>query len=367
VIGVLVTPLALLAVLLLWLWQPLADALFWLLDWILQILYAVLEYMATLPTANLNHPAPPLWALAFAVPGILLLLAPKGIPARWAGLAFLLPLVFVETEKPAPGDIKLTMLDVGQGLALVVQTANHWLVYDTGAKFSTGSDQGQHVLLPFLRSQGVSQLDQLIISHGDNDHIGGAASLLNEIPANKVLTSVPDALEPYAPEKCRAGQQWTWDAVRFTILSPGLNSPESDNDLSCVLKIDAAQISVLLTGDIEAGGEAWLLANQPEQLKADILVSPHHGSHSSSTAEFLAAVKPRTILISAGYRNSYGHPHPDIMARYRQSQANIYNTANNGAISISAKAIYNQRALEARYWHSKQPSGDNDGGIYSNR
>ena len=171
--------------------------------------------MAALPFAIITHAQPSLWALVFAIPGVLLLLAPRGIPARWLSLVMFLPLIFTEPKIPEPGNINLTLLDVGQALSLVVQTQNHWLVYDTGAKFSEESDIGKSVLLPFLRQQGAEKVDKLIISHGDNDHIGGAVSVLRGIPVEQLLTSAPERLKDYAPVKCRAGQSWLWDDVRL--------------------------------------------------------------------------------------------------------------------------------------------------------
>ena len=182
VISLLVVPLSLLAILVMFISPLLASKLFFVVDTVLQGLWWLLAHLAELPLATISHAQPSVWALLFAIPGILLLLAPSGIPARWLSLVMFLPLVFTESKQPETGDINMTLLDVGQGLSVVVQTTNHWLVYDTGAKFSAESDLGQSVLLPFLRLQGVGKIDKLIISHGDNDHIGGAASLMRGIP-----------------------------------------------------------------------------------------------------------------------------------------------------------------------------------------
>ncbi len=358
VISLLIVPVALGAVLLMFVWQALADQLFFLLDQILQGLYWLLEFLASLPFAIVNHPQPSYWALAFAVPGLLILLAPKGMPARWSGLVMLLPLAFSSAQKPETGDLNLTLLDVGQGLAVVVQTANHWLVYDTGAKFSAESDRGQSVVLPFLRLHDVTKLDQLIISHGDNDHIGGAASVLSEIPADRVMTSVPERLREYAPVACMAGQSWQWDGVRFTLLSPDTSSIASENDNSCVLKIDAEYGSVLLTGDIEADAESRLFETYRGHLKSAVMIAPHHGSNTSSTLPFLQMVQPDVVLIPAGYRNQFGHPHRDVLMRYRQLNAKVLNNADSGAISVrinkNSIAVETQRDIDARYWHNDQ-------------
>ena len=356
VISFLVVPLSLLAVLVMFGSPLLASKLFIIVDTTLQGLWWLLARFAELPLATISHAQPSVWALVFAIPGILLLLSPVGIPSRWLSLVMFLPLVFSVSQKPETGDIKMTLLDVGQGLSAVVQTANHWLVYDTGAKFSTESDMGQSVLLPFLRLQGAGKIDKLIISHGDNDHIGGAASLMLGIPTEQVLTSVPQQLSNYSPVMCATGQSWTWDKVRFTLLSP--QQPfVSENDNSCVLKIQSEQGSVLLTGDIEALAESWLVETYGNNLKAKVLIAPHHGSKTSSTSGFLQAIQPEYVLIPAGYRNQFGHPHRDVLLRYEQINAKCFNSADSGAITVSEKAglweVQPMRDTESKYWNVK--------------
>jgi competence protein ComEC len=215
VISLLAVPLALVGVLVMFVSPFLAVKLFFIVDVALQGLGWLLFHMAEWTYATVTHVQPSVWALVFAIPGVLLLLAPRGIPARWLSLIMFLPLIFTASKKPEPGSINLTVLDVGQALSLVVQTQNHWLIYDAGAKFSEESDIGKSVLLPFLRQQGAEKVDKLIISHGDNDHIGGAVSVLRGIPVEQLLTSAPERLTDYLPVKCRAGQTWLWDDVRF--------------------------------------------------------------------------------------------------------------------------------------------------------
>lgn len=355
-ISFLVVPFALLGVLLMFISTPLATGLFWLVDWSLQKLQWSLDYLAAQPFSAINHAPPSAWALVFAAFSLLTLLTPKGFPARWLGLVLLLPLIFTETEHPAIGDIKLTLLDVGQGLSVVVQTAQHSLVYDTGAKFSANSDQGKSVVLPFLHQQGIDKIDQLIISHGDNDHIGGAESLLHGIPVEAVLTSVPEKFSDYRPVQCIAGQSWVWDDVVFTILSPA-GQMTSENDNSCVLHIKSLHGTALLTGDIEADAESWLVKTYSDNLKADVLIAPHHGSKTSSTDGFLQAVHPKTILIPAGYRSQFGHPHADVLARYRDINAQWLNSADSGAITVSVQngawQIQALRQTDSHYWNFK--------------
>ena len=356
VISLLAVPLSLLAVVLMFGFPLLASKLFMLVDSALQGLWWLLVRLAELPLATISHAQPSVWALMFALPGVLLLLAPRGMPARWLSCVMFLPLVFTPVNKPKAGSINMTLLDVGQGLSVVVQTENHWLVYDTGAKFSAESDMGRSVVLPFLRRQGADKIDKLLISHGDNDHIGGALSLMQGMPTEQVLTSVPQQLSDYSPLRCEAGQSWTWDKVTFTLLSPQ-HPFVSDNDNSCVLKIEAEQGAVLLTSDIETAAESWLVETYGNHLKAKVLIAPHHGSKTSSTFEFLQAVQPVYVLISSGYRNQFGHPHQEVLDRYQQIKAQWINTADSGAISLGLKdglwQVQSLRATESKYWNVK--------------
>jgi len=356
-ISVLAVPLSLLAVIIMFVWPALAVKLFFLVDIVLQGLWWLLSWLANMPLSVITHTQPSIVALLLAIPAILILLAPAGIPARWLGLVMLLPMVFTEPDQPKNGAIRMTLLDVGQGLSALVQTAHHWLVFDTGAKFSQQSDMGETVLLPFLRAQGVKQIDSLIVSHGDNDHIGGAESLLHDMKIEQVLTSVPRQLSDYAPLRCVAGQSWMWDEVKFTVLAPPPQGFVADNDNSCVLKIQSEHGALLLTGDIEAAAESWLVETYGEQLKANVLIAPHHGSKTSSTQAFLRAVQPDMVLIPAGYRNQFGFPHPAVVQRYQGINAKWLNSADSGAIDIRAKEnawiVTTQRNMAGKYWNSQ--------------
>jgi competence protein ComEC len=356
IISFLVVPLALLAITIMFIAPSVAVGLFFLVDWVLRGLWWLLDHLAKLPLATVSHTQPSLWALVFAVFSILILLAPRGLPARWLGLVLLLPLIFTDTKHPETGEIKLTLLDVGQGLAVVIQTAEHSLVYDTGAKFSVDSDSGKSVLLPFLRQQNINKIDQLIVSHGDNDHIGGAESLLQGIVVENVLTSAVEKLSDYQPVQCVAGQSWVWDDVKFTILSPA-QQRHSDNDNSCVLKVQSRSGTALLTGDIEASAESWLVQTYGDNLKAKLLIAPHHGSKTSSTRGFLQAVQPEIILIPSGYRNSFGHPHSEVLARYQDIHARWLSSANSGAITVSQNQgvwqVQELRQTDSHYWNFK--------------
>lgn len=238
----------------------------------------------------------------------------------------------------------------------MLQTSNHLLVFDTGAKTSPDFDMGKAVLIPFLHSLGTTKIDRLIISHGDNDHIGGAQSLLAEIHTDSIYTSVPQLLPDNVAIPCIAGQQWQWDKVLFTMLSPPKNKFSSKNDNSCVLKITAPQGSVLLTGDIEAQAEHELITYAGSGLKSDVLIAPHHGSKTSSTADFLQQVKPKLILIPAGYKNRYHFPHPSVITRYQNQQLKWLMTGTAGAIKVKTSTAglesFSYRTAQEKYWHN---------------
>lgn len=356
VLGTLLIPVCLLGALLLpgipiigaWLLQTAAS--------LLSLVWPVLEGMSDWSWAQWAHPQPPLWHIVLALLGGLLLLAPRGVPARWLGLVLALPAVLFTPSRLAPGQFRLTLLDVGQGLAAVVETRHRTLVFDTGARLGPGFDMGRAVIAPYLRFRGISRLDALIISHGDNDHAGGARSLLAEFPAGVLRTSAPAALAGYSPEYCMSGQRWQWDGVDFTTLGPDIDLQGKDNDRSCVLRVAAAGGSVLLTGDIERTGEQALILHWGDGLRSDALIVPHHGSKTSSTAEFLQAVQPRAALIPAGYLNRFGFPSATVVERYRRIGADIWSTAHSGAITLeTAKGqpslqIDGWRQGHFRYW-----------------
>ncbi len=356
VVELLAVPLILITLPLMFCWPFLATKLLWLISQLLQGLYWFLTELAQLPFAVWSHPQPDGWAVFLALLGMLLLFAPRGIPARSLSMIFCLPLWFGQAEKIKSGEFTLTLLDVGQGLSAVLQTANHVLVFDTGAKSSADFDMGKAVVLPFLENSAVSKIDRLIISHGDNDHLGGTESLLAGIRTNSVYSSVPQLFPHNAAVACVAGQQWQWDQVNFMILSPSQQKFASDNDNSCVLKVESAKGSVLLTGDIEAEAEQALVA-AGAKLKTDVLIAAHHGSKTSSTVEFLEQVKPKLILIPAGYKNRYRFPHPSVIRRYQTQRIDWLMTGTAGAIKVKFKnsglKTFSYRESHAKYWHQK--------------
>ncbi len=360
-VGLLVVPLALFAVLLFIFTEPLGIGLLEVAAALIEVFWPALQWLASLQHAEWTQHQPQGWTLLPAISGMALLLMPRGIPGRAAGLVLLLPLLLVRPAQPGQGEVRITLLDVGQGLAAVVQTASHVLVYDAGPRFSDSFDTGQAVVVPFLRREGVRQLDTLVVSHGDNDHIGGVASLLKAFPVRRILSSVPGQLPARRATFCRRGDQWQWDGVRFTVLHPAAQSAGSGNNGSCVLHIEAAGGGrLLLTGDIEQVAEQQLLREQRDRLGAEVLVVPHHGSNTSSSAAFIAAVAPSIALFPTGYLNRYRMPRPEVLARYQAAGVNYLETGRHGALTVRFSAqdarpqLTAWREQQPRYWHWRE-------------
>lgn len=320
----------------------------------LDLAWRALQPLAALDWATLvlPHPSP---AVAFcAGVGAMLLLAPRGLPARALGLVWMAPLYLHAPPRPAPGDFWLTVLDVGQGLAAVVQTHARTLVFDTGPGFSDRFDAGAAVLVPYLRHTGVASIDRLVVSHGDFDHRGGLDSVLAQVPVDDVLSGGPlPILHPRA-HACRDGLAWSWDGVEFRVLSPPAGYVGEDNDASCVLSVRGRGGGALLTGDIEADGERGLIDRHGARLPHEIMLAPHHGSASSSSAPLLAAVQPRYVVFPVGYRNRWRFPAAAVVERYRRQRAQILRTDRDGAVTLrvdgSGIGAERYRRTHRRFW-----------------
>lgn len=355
VIGLFVIPLALLGTALTAIGDEPARLVFSVAEQLLEWTWGVLEALATRSMPVWTPPHPPWWAIPVALVGAGLLIAPRGLPGRWLGLLLMLPALRPQLDLLQPGAFELTVLDVGQGSAAVVRTRHHALVFDTGSRMSDRFDMGSSVVLPYLRWVGIGRIDTLVVSHGDNDHSGGAAFLLRSVPVGLVYAGVPQELPSPRAMPCQGGQDWIWDGVRFVFLSPSVLGGK-ENDLSCVLQVISGAQRLLLTGDIERGAEAQLVAGFNSQLRSDVLVVPHHGSNTSSTWEFLRQVQPRYALISSGYLNRFGFPHPRVVERLQDVGAVILNTAEEGAICVGLgngalpHVAYRYRRDYRRYW-----------------
>jgi len=326
--------------------------------WLMQGVDAMLQWLSAFGWAAWALPAPDMWAVVLALAGVGWLLLP-GLRARWLGGFMFLPLLFPPVSGPAPGSFEAEVLDVGQGTAILVRTAGHTLLYDTGPALGD-NDAGQQIVLPRLRALGVARLDGLVLTHDDLDHTGGAASVMRDMEPRWLLTSLPagHALlkRPFLP--CVRGQHWQWDGVAFEILNPpdyAHAQPErSDNNKSCVLKIAQGSQSLLLTADAERIGELEMTERVADKLPATVLVAGHHGSKTSSIAEFVDAVRPQHVVFTMGWKNRFGHPHPSVVRRLAETGATLHRTDRQGWVRLTfakdAVEIEHWRAQHRRYW-----------------
>jgi len=354
-VSAIITPLALACAFL-----PI-DALLHLADALTGWLMKFLEWCDSLPLALWQQPVPPAWTVLVATVGVLWLLAPRGIASRWIGLVLFLPALLATPPRPAPGEAWITTLDVGQGLSVLVRTSDHALLFDAGPAYAD-SDSGERIIAPYLRAVGATQLDAMIVSHNDIDHSGGALSVLRDAKVGRLLSSL-EAANPIVqaatePRRCVRGEKWRWDGVEFEVIHP---APEDYargdlriNDLSCVLRVSSAHGTMLLTGDIEKTAEALLVQRDGEKLRANAMLAPHHGSRTSSTAALIAAVRPQIVVIPVGYRNRFGHPRADVVARYVESNAQVLRTDLDGAVTVhldgAGVRARGERAARPRYW-----------------
>ncbi|MFW0757502.1 DNA internalization-related competence protein ComEC/Rec2 [Pseudomonas sp. H11T01] len=346
-VSLVVLPAALLGTLLLPL-PYIGEGLLWLagglIGWLFQALALIAGYVpAWVPAAI------PLWVWGISVLGAFLLLLPKGLPLRLLGWPMLLLMAFVPLKTVPNGEAEIWQLDVGQGLAIIVRTRHHTLLYDAGPRFGD-FDLGERVVLPSLRKLGVRELDVMLLSHADADHAGGARSVMRGLPVARVLSGDPDALPAeLQAQSCESGKKWEWDEVSFELWQ--WSSATDSNQKSCVLQVQAKGERLLLTGDIDAQAERALLES-PLAVATDWLQAPHHGSRSSSSMVFLKALSPTAVLISRGRSNSFGHPHPQVMARYRKLDMMAYDSAEQGAIRLQLGAFKPPEAMrqQRRFW-----------------
>ncbi|MBL4820954.1 MAG: DNA internalization-related competence protein ComEC/Rec2 [Gammaproteobacteria bacterium] len=355
----LIVPLCLLGTVVMGIWPDLGGLLFYCSDTLLGIMFVGLEWIAN------NNWSPGSWRvsvdfrliLLFSAVGCLLMLLPAFGSYRLLGMLLLMPLIFPRPDSRSNDVLELHVLDVGQGLAIIIRTANHVLVYDTGASFVGGFDSGAAIVGPVLTSMGITEVDLLIVSHADNDHAGGVHGLVQNIAVKNILTSIPESDPLVNAQPCRAGQKWSWDRVRFNILHPENPSGLSANNGSCVLQIQMGGHSILLPGDIEAPMEQRLLRQTKATLAGDILVAAHHGSNTSSTARLVNALQPQVVIFSAGYRSQFGHPTEAVQSRFRGIGSRLFNTSAAGMISVYLEQGIAQARVELyreqrpKYWH----------------
>jgi len=350
-----IVPCALFGSLLLVACPPLAGPVWWLAARLVHGQWRLLEVMAGWPGAQWYLPTVHASALGLAMLGALWLFLPRGTPQRWLGALLFLPLLLPRQQLPAEGGFQAWVLDVGQGLSVVVRTRQHVLVYDVGARYRSGFDLGDAVVVPSLHALGLDHVDLLMVSHADNDHAGGTQALAAAFPRARRYAGEP-ARMPVLMRACVAGQQWRWDGIAFRVLSPGqASSTVHGNDRSCVLLVEGRTGRLLLTGDISRKLEPQLEVPAAHG-KPLVLLVPHHGSNGASSSGFIAAWQPALAVVSAGWRNRFGHPRPEVVARYAHAGVPVLNTAKLGAIPLeftpdaAPKAGLGWRQRQVRYW-----------------
>jgi competence protein ComEC len=324
------------------------EGLLWLAGGLIDALFRALAVIAGQWPAW-TAAAVPGWVWLLGSLGALLLLLPRGVPMRALGWPLLLLLVVPPRERLDEGQADIWQLDVGQGLAILIRTRHHALLYDAGPRFGD-FDLGERVVLPALRKLSVEKLDLMLLSHADADHAGGALAVMRGLTVDRVISGDPAGLPAaLSAEACASGQQWQWDGVRFQLWQ--WSDARDSNQRSCVLQIEANGERLLLTGDIDTHAERVLLES-PLAVPTHWLQSPHHGSRSSSSMALLNVLKPESVLISRGHGNSFGHPHPTVLARYRKLGLRIYDSAEQGAIHLQLGTFTPPRTMrhQRRFW-----------------
>jgi len=340
----LVVPLVLLSLLclLMGLATP-AGSLLSVADSLLSMLWPILQFMSDSDFSILVAPQPSAGVLLFSLISLSILLRARS-RYRFIALAGLWPLLMPGHSTPAAGEFRVQLLDVGQGLSVLVQTRQHTLLYDAGIHYPDGLDAGRAMVIPTMRQLGIHQLDSIVISHNNLDHYGGADAVLEAYPAQQRYSSAGFF---HNTQACERGIYWQWEGVDFEFLHPGVKNKEDDNNASCVLKISSDAGSILLSGDIEQQTETFLRLNTSEKIRnIDVLLLPHHGSRTSSSTEFIDTVKPQLAIVSAGYLNRFKHPHPKIVARYIARDVPIMNTASSGSITLT----FGENGITAQAW-----------------
>ena len=358
-IGMLVLPLLLISLLISVVSESIATSVIQLSAILLDGLLDFLQFLSASSFAVLRNAQPDLLALVLAMIGMLLFFMPRAIPGRWLALLMFVPLFNTSASHLGSGKVELQVIDVGQGLSVLIRTDQHYLLFDTGARFSQRFDVGQRVVVPLLRKQSIGKLDKLIISNGDRDHIGGAQAVIDEIKVEQLLGRDIEQLQHKNKQLCQQGQSWHWDGVDFEILHPENKNYKKRNNHSCVLMVSTGRGSILLTADIEKKVEYQLRNKYQQRLSSSVLIAPHHGSNTSSTSAFIQQVDPQIVIYSSGYLNRYGFPKQAVVERYQQQGVQQLSTAQSGHIRLIIESngriteLTEYRKSNQRYWHRK--------------
>jgi competence protein ComEC len=324
----------------------------WLAGHAFEWSWQLFQWMAASPMALWWAPQAPWFAVPLALASAFWLLLPRGVPGKPLAVLLWLPLLLPALHAPVFGDAELTVVDVGQGLSVLVRTRHHALLYDMGPAVPDGFDAGERVVVPTLHALGVQRIDVAMVSHGDNDHAGGFAAVKRAFPPSLSLSPagspVPDT------KSCLAGTHWKWDGVEFRVLHPARWFPYLDNESSCVLRVQSAHGAALLTGDIGEVIERKLLREQPAMLRADVVLVAHHGSGGSSDPGFIAATGAKLALVSSGFGNRFHHPQAEVVERWHEAGAEVEDTQELGALRIRLRQggpeFAGERIAHPRAW-----------------
>lgn len=332
--------------------------------WCFDLSWPLFEWLGASPLSLWWLPEARWFALPLALLGAFWLLLPRGVPGKALALLLWLPLLWPDRRLPQAGEAELLVIDVGQGLSVLVRTARHSLLFDAGPAVQDGFDAGERAVVPALHALGVSRLDRVVISHGDNDHAGGWEAVREVFPSATLLA--PDGLDLPGSSPCLAGAAWTWDGVRLRFLHPPPDFPYLRNESSCVLRIETAGGAALLTGDIGEVIERRLAAH-PADVRADVVLVAHHGSGGSSDPGFVAATGARQALVSTGHGNRFGHPRPQVLQRWVHAGARAHDTAREGALWVRlgrrGVEVEARRQAQPRFWDAARRGEPHPAGL----
>ncbi|MCB1757078.1 MAG: DNA internalization-related competence protein ComEC/Rec2 [Gammaproteobacteria bacterium] len=354
---VLVVPLVLLGVLMLFIHPAVGQGVLQLSGLLLQWLLDFLDRLTALVVWQWWPAGAPGWSYALAVMAVALLFVPRGTGLNWLTLPLSAALLWPAQPVLREGEFALSVIDVGQGLSVLVETREHALLFDTGGRLSSRTSSADVAVIPYLRHLGLSKLDRLVISHPDTDHAAGLADIRDAISIDTVSTAKRFQGQIDAGEICDQQLQWRWNGVIFAFLNASANTFKKDNDHSCVLRVSSGQTSILLAGDIEQTAEQRLLEQGLQ--RTTLLVAPHHGSRTSSSAAFVETLAPAYVVYSVGYRNPYGFPHEDVRQRYAALGAQAYRTDRDGLLKFHFTALglvgapQSYRNAHREFWRSK--------------
>nr|WP_255682040.1 DNA internalization-related competence protein ComEC/Rec2 [Luteimonas sp. BDR2-5] len=335
------------------------DWAWWLAARAFDLSWPLFDWLASSPFALWWLPEPRWFALPLALVAAFWLLLPRGVPGKWLAALLWLPLLWPDRDLPRHGEAELVVLDVGQGLSVLVRTAGHAVLYDAGPAVPDGFDAGERVVVPALHALGVRRLDAVVVSHADADHVGGFAAVQRRFDAPVVFAPRHEGIAGAAP--CLMGGGWRMDGVDFRFLHPDLYFPPFRNPSSCVLRIETAHGSALLPGDIDAVVERLLVHRDADALRADVVLAAHHGSGGSSDPAFVDASGARHVLVSAGHDNRFGHPQAGVVDRWRRAGASVADTAGQGALRIrlvpDGIEVQGRRERQRRLWDATRRAG----------